>query len=176
MCFNLFKVFWKEGWWTVSLVSTKSTSVPLASQIVVVYVCLFFFWLICLYLVVGACFPCVLPPGYVLWRQCSSENTERMLPRACQCVPKQGADAAGAWAHKKMKKKDCLCNPDATHKETVFSLSLSMSSSLPLHWSRQHSPSWGRGAGSARLSPTMASSSDRKTRVPLLLGSWCPRN
>lgn len=53
----------------------------------------------------GACFTCVLPPGYVLWRQCSSENTECMLPRVCQCVPKQGADAAGACAHKKWKKK-----------------------------------------------------------------------
>lgn len=63
----------------------------------------------------------------IYWRQCSSENTEHMLPRACQCVPKQAADAAGTCVRKMKKKKDCLCHPDATHKEIVFPLSVSLS-------------------------------------------------
>lgn len=110
----------------------------------------------------------VCPP----FRMCTmKEKTER--PQACQCVPKQGVDAAGECAEE-MKKIICVILMQLTKK--LSSLSRSLSPPLEPHWSRQDSASWGGWPGSSRLSPTMASSSVGKIWLPLLLGSWCPRN
>lgn len=72
-------------------------------------------------------FECVWPLGCVLGRHCSSEKTEHMPSHACQCVPKQGADAAGACIFE----NDYSCNPDAINKESAPSLSVCLSHSLP---------------------------------------------
>lgn len=69
--------------------------------------------------------PLLQPPGCVLGRHCSSESTEHMVSRACQCVPKQSADAAGACAGKFCKKIICVILMQQTENWS-FSPSLSL--------------------------------------------------